>query len=371
MLKKGLTYCLGILLFPVLTMGQSLVVDGGFENYKYCPVSFTTISMDYLEDWTQATAGTADYYNTCSRNAGVPSNVFGEEPAKEGKGYIGLVTYAPSKRNYREYMQSKLTEPLLANQEYCVEFWVSLADFANYRTDALGVYLSKEAPSGPNQSVLELPAQLQIPKSYLIRKVNGWIAVSGVVVAEGGEEYITIGNFRPDYEVRVSSRELSREGRVWDYAYYYIDELSVKPIKDSTECSCTVAGIEEALRNPTFPEPAYMRRIELGDINFDFDKSDLKDVATAQLNRIDTMLKENENYYLEIIGYTDSIGSHNYNDTLSMKRAQKVQGYLLDKGTPDHHLRIRYYGEALPHSREQDDEGRAKNRRVEFILWEE
>lgn len=373
MVLRTLICILGAALLSTFSFGQNLVPNGGFEDYKYCPVDFNKSTLELVKGWSQPTTGTIDYYNQCSQNAGVPRNMFGEQAAHGGKGYIGVISYAPSKRNYREYMQTQLTQPLRAGQQYCVEFYLSLADFSNFRTDGIGVFLSKDPNSANHQLVLDLPAQLQVPKNYVIREVNDWVKISGIVTAEGGETYITIGNFNPDHEVKVSRRNLPRANgaRVWDYAYYYIDDLSLKPIKDTTECDCTTEKLKEAMANPNFVWDQEMSRIEIGGVTFDFDKHNLDSEDKEKLDKVLKMMKENDNYYLEVIGHTDSIGEGIYNDTLSKKRAERVFGFFTSDGIPNTRMRIRYYGKYLPTDDNSTSEGRARNRRVEFILWEE
>lgn len=370
MLKRILCYCIGTFL-PVLGFSQNLIKNGGFEEFKYCPVGFNNSTMELVKGWDQPTTGTADYYHTCSKNAGVPENIFGSQPAHGGEGYIGLISYAPDKRNYREYMQTKLKQPLDANQLYCVEFYVSLADFSNYRTDALGVFVSEQPLKGPHQYVIDSTAQVKVPPRYVLRNNEEWVKISGIFKAKGGESFLTLGNFRPDRKVKVSRRNLPREGRVWDYAYYYVDDISLKPVKDSTGCDCTTEEFEEAMKNPNFIWDQELTRIELGSVLFDFDKYNLDREDREQLDKVAKMMLENEGFYLEILGHTDSIGPHGHNNTLSQNRANAVYKYMLSKGIKPNHMRIQYYGEHLPIVPNSNSEARARNRRVEFILWEE
>jgi outer membrane protein OmpA-like peptidoglycan-associated protein len=85
------------------------------------------------------------------------------------------------------------------------------------------------------------------------------------------------------------------------------------------------------------------------DIHFDFDKSTLKPEAQTILKRNVQMLKDNPNAKVRIAGYTSAAGTPAYNQSLSERRAEAVQKYLIDEGiiTPDR-LSTIGYGEADP-----------------------
>ncbi|MFM1932170.1 MAG: hypothetical protein RL226_1473, partial [Bacteroidota bacterium] len=110
-------------LTPLIGVSQSLVKNGSFEEMSYCPTDFNTSTLKVVNGWIQPNRATPDYFNACSKQAGVPKNFVGNQQALDGDGYIGLVTFAGSKRNYREYLQTKLTRKLGAGEQVCVEFW--------------------------------------------------------------------------------------------------------------------------------------------------------------------------------------------------------------------------------------------------------
>jgi len=103
-----------------------------------------------------------------------------------------------------------------------------------------------------------------------------------------------------------------------------------------------------------------------GDANFEFNKSVLLPNAYAVLDSlVATMLKHTE-YKWEIGGYTDGIGSVNYNIKLSQRRAQAVVDYLISKGVNNNSLKVVGYGKANPIATNDTPEGRSMNRRVEI-----
>jgi len=103
-----------------------------------------------------------------------------------------------------------------------------------------------------------------------------------------------------------------------------------------------------------------------GDILFDFDKYDLKPGAYPILDEAIVVYENNPGIKVEVQGYTDSIGSEEYNLGLSERRAKTVEAYLEGKGIDPNAISAKGYGEANPVASNDTKEGRAQNRRVEF-----
>jgi OmpA-OmpF porin, OOP family len=99
---------------------------------------------------------------------------------------------------------------------------------------------------------------------------------------------------------------------------------------------------------------------------FDFDKSELKPSAQDKLDKILVILEQDENLGLEIEGHTCNIGKAAYNQKLSERRAKSVESYFVEKGVSKNRLSTVGYGFSRPAASNDDEEGRAKNRRVEF-----
>ncbi|MDR1416626.1 MAG: OmpA family protein [Prevotellaceae bacterium] len=86
------------------------------------------------------------------------------------------------------------------------------------------------------------------------------------------------------------------------------------------------------------------------------------------LNQIAEVMSENSDYILIVNGHTDSIGSADDNLLLSEKRANVVKTYLKEKGIQEDRVITKGFGDAKPIASNDTEEGRAKNRRVEFIV---
>ncbi len=103
------------------------------------------------------------------------------------------------------------------------------------------------------------------------------------------------------------------------------------------------------------------------DIHFAANKWTLKKNMLPALNKVTSMLKNNPKLVLVIEGHTNNIGTMKRNKELSQNRAQAVMGYFVKKGLPQNRLAAVGYGFAQPIASNGTPEGRAKNRRVEFV----
>lgn len=101
---------------------------------------------------------------------------------------------------------------------------------------------------------------------------------------------------------------------------------------------------------------------------FDFDKANLKDENREILSRIAGVLMASNGYRLQIFGHTDDQGSQFYNQQLSERRAQTVEGYLVDAGVPSDIMDAKGFGKSSPRARGTSSAARKKNRRVEIAV---
>ena len=103
-------------------------------------------------------------------------------------------------------------------------------------------------------------------------------------------------------------------------------------------------------------------------ILFGFDRYKLNEEAKLNLNKLVAILNKYPDTDIEIYGHTDSKGTLDYNQTLSTKRATTVSRYLASSGIEIQRLTAKGYGENFPKYDNDTEEGRSKNRRVEFAI---
>ncbi|MFW6322584.1 MAG: OmpA family protein [Guyparkeria sp.] len=115
------------------------------------------------------------------------------------------------------------------------------------------------------------------------------------------------------------------------------------------------------------PEPKAEKVTLEADTYFDFDKSNLKPEGKETLDELVSDMGDlNSIAEVEVIGHTDSIGTEEYNQGLSERRAATVKDYLTSKDVPADVINTEGRGELEPVATNETREGRAKNRRVEI-----
>jgi len=223
---------------------QSLVQNGDFEQYSGCPNGLGQI--DSALYWINTCTfnpqlyGSPDYYNQCDLNyVSVPTNIFGFQYAHSGSGYCGIYLMTTVINNYREYIETHLQSPLIANNCYFFEMYVNLGDQCNFVTTELGVYFSDTLVANIN-NYLPLPFTPQINNATTnVFDTINWIVVNGTYTATGTENYLIIGNFKDDANTSYS---FNGNGNI-SGAYVYIDDVCLRPCNGS----CTTGMEEQAI----------------------------------------------------------------------------------------------------------------------------
>lgn len=102
-------------------------------------------------------------------------------------------------------------------------------------------------------------------------------------------------------------------------------------------------------------------------ITFDVNKATIKPESSGTIGYVFKMMQDNPEWNFAVEGHTDSDGSDAFNLTLSEARAKAVVGRLIEMGIPESRLTYKGLGESMPLVGNDTPEGKAKNRRVEFI----
>lgn len=332
-------------------MSQNLVENPSFEAFLECPDHLGNFGED-LEYWSVPTQGTTDYFNTCSLSMGVPTNFMGEQTAKFGDGYLGFYMYAPE--DYREYIQGEFKEPLKKGITYTLSFYISLAENSDHVVRDFDVLLSTKPIDvkikkgltkwqlskieGNNFTIVEILGD------EFIRDDNAWTNISTTFLAGGGEQFITIGNFKNNASTR--RQKLVKEKNV-NGAYYFLDMVYVG----------------EGMHTYALDEAHIFENV-----NFNFDEFHLGEKGAHEIMRVYQYLQSDSTLNIVINGYTDNLGTTSYNKDLSIKRAMSVANRLIKLGLARQRITYNGFGTAQPLANNEDEEGRARNRRVEFII---
>lgn len=178
------------------------------------------------------------------------------------------------------------------------------------------------------------------------------------------------------------------------------EDVVIADVKDNTPDTVYVVVVDTLERDPDTvyigqPEPKYVdeeinyvrkdcysfaemyafitlgvdisdKRICLFNINFDFDSYRLRPESKPPLNDVAMMMKAYPEMRIKVLGHTDSLGTDNYNNTLSLQRSNAVIKYLKSQGIDESRMVPEGYGKKYPIDTNKTDQGRFRNRRVEI-----
>jgi outer membrane protein OmpA-like peptidoglycan-associated protein len=314
--------------------------------------------------------------------------MFGKEEAKEGTNYAGIVAYSFGDKVPRSYLMAKFDAPLKKGMKYCVKFHVSLAEASKYAANSLGAVISKKEYATETKTPLIEKANVLHFNNKIFNATYNWDKVCGVFEAQGGEKYITIGNFEMNDKVKYETNKKSKDKDLKVdqviAAYYFIDDVSVTLVKTEDECDCMLSEKEDnyssTIYQNTFVPNDKMtvrEKIEAQALYFAFGKTNLQPAGEEALNMIVDNMKANPQMKLQIMGHScsqeDEVGKEKekYAD-MATKRVNAVMTYLMDKGIEESRLISSPMGSEEPSSEildgDDDDLKMAKNRRVTFKL---
>ena len=142
-------------------------------------------------------------------------------------------------------------------------------------------------------------------------------------------------------------------------------------LKDEIESSLFAAN--NAIKNlGDNPDPRDVARaLSIQVINFSVDDATLPEVNKELLDRAAKIISEVPNIKLMIVGHTDGQASDDYNNKLSLARAESVKQYLVSKGVDASKLMTKGMGESEPVADNSTEQGRFHNRRIEFVVNDE
>lgn len=345
-------------------MCQNLVHNGDFERNKHF-FSFRTLGR--LSYWNKANATTPDYFDG-------PYYIKGKQIANSGTNFCGI-GYGPATNislSYVEYISSKLSRPLIENKNYCLHMYIRLrSEEYGYGIRALNFNFGKKPLHGKGKGFIKVDSygDLTYIGDTLLRDKKGWMPVCSNYLAKGGEEYLTIGYFNP----QVKLVKVQKGTPKYYSTYYYIDDVSLIEIGDSSSCDCAYKGKSQTpISNNISKSKKITDTLQINDkvildnIYFEENKWELLPQSDSTLTTLLNLMKQWPKLTIEISGFTDNTGNEAHNQLLSENRARAVANFLIEKGISETRIFHKGYGSQNPISDNLSDTGRRKNRRVEF-----
>jgi peptidoglycan-associated lipoprotein len=125
---------------------------------------------------------------------------------------------------------------------------------------------------------------------------------------------------------------------------------------------------DKAKKEAAAKAAAILKELQIADINFDFDKYNLKPEAQEILKKGAPAYLKYRNYKLVVEGHCDERGTAEYNLALGEKRATEAAKYLADLGIEKERIKTISYGKEMPLDKGHDEAAWAKNRRANFVI---
>ena len=191
------------------------------------------------------------------------------------------------------------------------------------------------------------------------RKVE--IAMAQAATSQAEDQRVELGQERERSRLEARTREA-------DKAHADADATRVAAATAASEAARQAADMQRQI--DALQAKATERGIvlTLGDVLFTSGQADLKVGAASNLIRLVTFLNQNPGRNVEIEGHTDNVGSDDYNQGLSQRRAESVRSFLLQQGISSERIAVSGKGEHTPVADNESEGGRQQNRRVEVII---
>ncbi|NTW32628.1 MAG: OmpA family protein [Bacteroidetes bacterium] len=357
------------------TFGQNLILNHGFEEYLHCPKGPNNNVTKSVKNWFTGSIG-ADYYNKCGY-------ICKKQEPRNGKGYAGFGLFENHGNGFtKEYIEGTLKCSLIKEQSYYFEMYFLLSKYYSQNIIALNkidLYFFNQLQKNLNTNNFILKPDIEfLNKNFFCDTLN-WMKLSGYYKASGGENYFIIGNFYPNDQINYSTirkektctEKKKRQNNICclEVAYYFIDDVKLVPIDSlGNEIPCKCPEDTALTGNIDTTEIKVNEPVIIDNLYFAINKSDLLPVSYPSLEKLIGFLKENFTYKIEIFGHTDNTGKEEDNDVLSEARAKAVVDYLIEKGIQKERLSYRGFGSTQPIDSNDNEEGRSRNRRVEFKI---
>ena len=224
-----------------LTAQFNLVPNYSFENYINCPSSTSDLPPAnwYIPTLTSVNYQSGFYSNSCSTEPcfSVPYNCLGlvsYQMARTGQAYGIFTSYSAeiSQSDERNYWQVKLIDSMKSGKRFIVTFYVSLCNPLKFATNNISLFFSKNSVYPDTlfdpRGIISANPQITNYGNPIIADTLNWVKISSVFTAQGGERYVTIGNFQ--FDNQTIKKVVNTSIQTTNGAEYYIDDVSVIPL---------------------------------------------------------------------------------------------------------------------------------------------
>ncbi|MGZ3899516.1 MAG: OmpA family protein [Bacteroidia bacterium] len=334
-----------------VTPEKNLVPNGSFENYRK-----KSSNVKQAIPWKDS--GTIDFYQNPLTN-----DTTAQKGAYDGYCYTGF----RFQKRYKEFLQAKLVEPLHRGITYRFSMQVKLAFWSNATLRSFGALFTKAGYMKQADAVRSNMVDTIVKKGGLMKGFQ-WFEIRGYYKADGGEKFITIGNFAPDIKKDMVRMNLFKLG--FKETYYFVDDIKLVRFTEEEKVNEEIVGPSFQQEDSTLQVNTDIKvgeKVALKNIFFENGKYYLLPESYVELNKLAQYLMKNPNVEIRINGHSDNSGFNYKNQKISELRAREVFEYLIKKGVQNK-MYFKGFGSTQPIAGNDTDEGRAKNRRVEFEI---
>lgn len=224
------------LALAAMAMAQTnLVLNGSFEDTVDCGVATQCLLMKAV-NWYNPNIATPDVWDAdLERGCGYDLDPEGFPGLWYLAPFQGLrhagayYWFGPGSGNTREYLMTRLAQPLEVGVAYEVSLRYALSGTFRYAVDHIGVWLGHDSLFENTPNWLSVTPQLRLrdPQHTYLAETEAWTLLKDTLVASGGEQWLVIGNF--DVASMVNGI-LAHPDAFNAYAYYYLDSVSVREV---------------------------------------------------------------------------------------------------------------------------------------------
>jgi len=211
---------------------QNLVMNPSFESVNTGSLlcSWYVSSGEFnaaVNNWTMPTGGSTDLFHSSLATScfcspwSTNASAVGQQTPRTGSAMSAIFVYgAGGCTPYREYLQGRLSSPLVPGQQYTVEFYVSMADYSMYACNNIGVYFTTASFYSSSMCVYSVTPQVNY--TGIITDKTNWTLISMTFTATAAFQYFTIGNFYYDTGTTTTNVGGSKA-----QTRYFVDDVSI------------------------------------------------------------------------------------------------------------------------------------------------
>ncbi len=375
MKKITIAITLTLLVSGVYAQGN-MVQNGSFESVSKKVKGGGTI--EYAYPWVSPTDAPADLFSPKAKSDDykVPINLYGDGDPKDGESYAGITIYSYKDAEPKQYLQTQLSSKMEDDKVYCVKMHVMLGMLSKYSANNIGMVLSKKPLTPEDIASGNIKPQVMHSDNRIFEEMFDWEAICQTYIAEGGEQYLTIGNFgtADDTENGKIKKPKGIMGQQARSAYYYIDDVSVMNMAGVESCDCELdAGgnsinVVYSVETSSEMDVDVSEDVERTRIYFDEGTSTINKLASKDIAKVATLLAEHPKYKVKVIGHTDPVEESQAEGNLSEERANLVKEKLIEAGVAENKLLVVGLQDFEPVTTDGTPAGRAQNRRVMFTV---